>query len=343
MPRVSVIMPVRDAAPFLGRSVGSVLAQTLDDLELILIDDGSTDDSPALCDAWAARDSRVRVLHQENRGPGPARNAGLAAAAGEYIGFADSDDYALPELYATLYAAAERDGLAAVKCGAFILPAASFAPPGPASENEALRRWPALQTSQYRYAEQDIAGPDILRYLSSNLLDNSLWTLLLRADVCRDLSFPARPRMEDSYFYMDLASRLDRLRLLSPRLYLYLTRAGGISQSAGAALLLERAAHEAALFARAADFGQQAAMTDAFNRLARTLTQYGERGGPATEADLRQYLDLISFFQKNASFFRPGHPAHSAADPFDVKFFLQRQADGTQAVLDFSTAERVRG
>ncbi|MDR0434821.1 MAG: glycosyltransferase [Gracilibacteraceae bacterium] len=340
MPDVSVIMPVCDTpGVFLDRAARSVLAQTLDDLELILVNDGSGDETSARCDFWAARDRRVRVLHREHGGPGLARNAGIAAAAGKYIGFADSDDYALPALYRVLFTAAARENLPAVKCGAFVLPAASFVPPGPRDEGETLRRWPEVGRAQYRYAKQDISGPEILRYLSNNLLDNSLWTLLLRADVCASLSFTARERMEDSYYFMDLARRLEILRLLPERLYIYLTRPDSVSQTAGAALALERAAHDAELFDRAAACRQTDTMTNAFNRLSRTLTQYADSGGrPATEAELRLYMDIISFFRRHMDYYRSSHSAHRADDPFDIKFFCLGPADEASVVLNFAAA-----
>lgn len=105
---ISIIVPVYNAEAFLTRCVESILGQSLTSLELILVDDGSTDQSPALCDAFAAKDTRIRVLHTQNAGPSAARNAGLSAATGDYIGFADADDRADPELFATLYARAEK-------------------------------------------------------------------------------------------------------------------------------------------------------------------------------------------------------------------------------------------
>ena len=101
MPEISVIVPVYNTASRLPRCVESILAQTFPDFELILVDDGSTDDSPALCDHYAAADPRVRVIHQENQGVSLARNAGLDAATGTYICFADSDDSAEPNLLET--------------------------------------------------------------------------------------------------------------------------------------------------------------------------------------------------------------------------------------------------
>lgn len=103
-PRVSVIVPVYKAEAFLDQCVQSMLAQTERDFELLLIDDGSPDNSPALCDAWAARDARVWAIHKPNGGVSSARNAGLDAAGGEFIVFLDSDDWAEPDYLARLLA-----------------------------------------------------------------------------------------------------------------------------------------------------------------------------------------------------------------------------------------------
>ena len=90
-PEVSVIVPVYQVESYLERAVESLLAQTLEELEIILVDDGSTDQSPRICDEYARRfPEKVRVLHQENRGLGLARNAGLDLARGEYVAFVDS-------------------------------------------------------------------------------------------------------------------------------------------------------------------------------------------------------------------------------------------------------------
>lgn len=93
IPLVSIIVPVYNVEKYLRRCVDSILAQTFTDFELILVDDGSPDNCPAICDEYAEKDSRVRVIHKENGGVSAARNSGLEISCGEYIAFCDSDDY----------------------------------------------------------------------------------------------------------------------------------------------------------------------------------------------------------------------------------------------------------
>ena len=102
-PLISVIVPVYKVEKYLDQCVSSIVNQTYRNLEIILVDDGSPDNCPAICDEWAQRDSRVRVIHTPNNGTGAARNAGLDAANGALIGFVDSDDYLYPNMYKRLY------------------------------------------------------------------------------------------------------------------------------------------------------------------------------------------------------------------------------------------------
>ena len=99
MPKVSVIVPVYNAEKYLRECVDSILGQTLSDIELILVDDGSTDSSPAICDRYAEQDARVQVIHKPNGRAASARNAGLRAASGDYVAFVDSDDWVSPKMY----------------------------------------------------------------------------------------------------------------------------------------------------------------------------------------------------------------------------------------------------
>ena len=100
--RLSIVIPVFRVEDTINRCVESVVNQDYDNIEVILVDDGSPDKCPAICDSWASRDSRVRVIHKQNGGLSDARNAGIAIASGDYITFVDSDDYLDEQLYATL-------------------------------------------------------------------------------------------------------------------------------------------------------------------------------------------------------------------------------------------------
>ena len=102
-PKISVIIPVYKVEKYLDRCVNSVLNQTLKDIEVILIDDGSPDGCPAMCEEYKKKDNRVRVIHKENGGLGYARNSGLEIATGEYIAFVDSDDFIEEDMYESLY------------------------------------------------------------------------------------------------------------------------------------------------------------------------------------------------------------------------------------------------
>lgn len=117
MPEISIIVPVYKVEEYLCKCIDSILAQTLTDFELILIDDGSPDGCGAICDAYAAKDSRIVVIHQKNAGVSAARNAGLEIARGAYIGFVDSDDWIEPEMYETMLRKAKETQADVVVCG----------------------------------------------------------------------------------------------------------------------------------------------------------------------------------------------------------------------------------
>ena len=108
-PKVSVIVPVYNTEKYLERCMKSVLNQTLKEIEIIMVDDGSKEECAKLCDKFAAEDSRVRVIHKENGGLGFARNTGILESKGEYVGFVDSDDYIEPLMCEELYTSAVKN------------------------------------------------------------------------------------------------------------------------------------------------------------------------------------------------------------------------------------------
>ena len=116
MPLISVIVPVYKTEAYIHQCIDSILGQTFTDFELILVDDGSPDCCPEICDAYAAKDKRIRVIHKENGGLSSARNAGLDIAQGEYIAFVDSDDWITPEYLQKLLTALQKENAELAIC-----------------------------------------------------------------------------------------------------------------------------------------------------------------------------------------------------------------------------------
>ena len=118
-PLISVIVPIYNTEQYLDKCIESILNQSYHNLEVILVDDGSNDGSPQKCDVYSQKDSRVRVIHQENRGQSSARNVGLDCCSGEYISFVDSDDWIEPDMYKTLMEQIEKYDVALVISGRY--------------------------------------------------------------------------------------------------------------------------------------------------------------------------------------------------------------------------------
>ncbi|WP_300699447.1 glycosyltransferase [Bacteroides sp.] len=163
---ISIIIPVYQAEAFLEKSVESILKQTLKDIEILLIDDGSKDKSGEICDQFAVRDQRVRVIHKKNGGQSSARNAGINAALGKYIGFMDNDDFLYPEMCQLLYENAEQYN-AEISAASFI------------TENEAGIR-SHDNHSQCTYVYDNRAAVEA--YLARDIMDIYVWTKIYRKD-----------------------------------------------------------------------------------------------------------------------------------------------------------------
>lgn len=117
--KISIIVPAYKVEEYLDRCIESIVNQTYENLEIILVDDGSPDNCPAICDSWAQKDSRVKVIHKENGGVSSARNAALDIASGDYIGFVDSDDWIEPDMYEILMKNAEEYDAEISRCAGF--------------------------------------------------------------------------------------------------------------------------------------------------------------------------------------------------------------------------------
>lgn len=232
-PLVTAIVPVYGVERYLDRCVRSLVGQTHRNLEIILVDDGSLDASPAICDRWAARDARVRVIHQTNAGVSAARNRGMEVARGTYLCFVDADDYAEPDMVATMVARAEADDAQMVWCG---YETNMMRDDGPCPRMDA--------TVSYDLTLTDNAGLAAwFAELAARRYVYPSWNKLFRADFVRAVGarFPVGVIAdEDSYFGFPLYAAVERVSVVPARLYHYVVRPGSAAGRYQPALFASR-------------------------------------------------------------------------------------------------------
>lgn len=221
--KVSIIVPVYNSEPFLTACIDSLLAQTLSACEFIFINDGSSDGSGTLLDRLQHSDPRIKVIHQSNQGVSMARNAGLAVAKGEYIGFVDSDDTAAPDLFEKLYQAAT-----AHHCDVVV---SNFISEMGEHRVETRYPFPAGIALEREY----VAAAVLPYFLKSDDL-NTVCTKLYRTEIIEAdaIRFPKRVALgEDGVFNMEVFCRARSMVYLDYAGYLYKERAGSATRSIG--------------------------------------------------------------------------------------------------------------
>ena len=174
---ISVIVPVYRVEKYLPACIDSILNQTFTDFELILVDDGSPDRCPAICDEAAERDARVRVIHQANAGLSAARNAGIEAAHGAWLSFVDSDDYIAPHFCEKLYQTAQRTNADCVMCSV-----QNVDESGKLIDSALMRVADEVKTGQE--VLQKIGRDDVTPYLTA-------WNKLYRRKLFNTLRYPS--------------------------------------------------------------------------------------------------------------------------------------------------------
>ena len=210
-PLLSIIVPVYDVERYLPKCMDSILAQTFTDFELILVDDGSPDNCPALCDATAEKDARVRVIHQKNGGLSAARNAGLDAARGAWIGFVDSDDYIAPEMYEAMYHAVQSTGADLALC--------DYA--------EVDETGAPCQSMHIRLEKKDFTGRDLLKNATDSTIQPA-WNKLYRRDIFAQLRYPEGKLNEDLFLIPEVCLQIQKAVVVPKALYYYVQRGGSI-------------------------------------------------------------------------------------------------------------------
>lgn len=206
-PILSIIVPVYNVEKYINRCIDSILNQQFSDFELILVDDGSPDNCGQICDDYAKKDSRIRVIHKENGGLGSARNVGIELSRGNYIGFVDSDDWISTDMYAFLIQIA-LEHKADIVSGSYILTKGS---------SEHLPK---------RYTTKTFEGIDKLRFylelgMKYRISDYPVWNKIYKKDLFKDIRFPERQLFEDMATNFMLINKANKYVTSDKPVYFY--------------------------------------------------------------------------------------------------------------------------
>ena len=202
MAKVSVIIPIYNVQEYLPKCLDSLINQTLEDIEIIAVDDGSTDASAQILDEYAARDFRIKAFHIKNGGVSNARNFGLSKACGEYIGFVDSDDYVHPNIFLYLLKICTENDAQIAQCGY--------------CSDENFENFENLQEPLKVYEGQD----EIVEAFFDIKITNNVWAKLYRREVVSNIFFPTDLHFAED-FEFNAKCLLNATKLVSSNLMLY--------------------------------------------------------------------------------------------------------------------------
>lgn len=226
---VTIIIPIYNVENYLDKCLGSVVNQTYQNLEIICVDDGSTDSCPQLCEEWAAKDKRIMVIHQKNTGYGIARNIGIEHANGEYVCFLDSDDYIALDLVEKAYKLAEKEQADMVIWGFIRV----------RDGNAVGERVPRTEKDSYKGKEvqeeflPDLIGPDLHGKKNANLAMGSLSIMCSMQMIQKSGWRWVSERViisEDTYSVLCLCAGVKKVSILREGLYYYAERKGSSTQ-----------------------------------------------------------------------------------------------------------------
>lgn len=211
---ISIIVPVYNVEKYLKKCVYSILNQSYKNLEVILVNDGSTDNSGKICDELSREDSRINAYHKDNGGLSDARNYGVAKANGEYVGFVDSDDYIDQYMYENLYKAIRKYNTQIAECGITRV-----------YKNNKLR--PHYDGEEYSLVV-DREGY-LKEYLENRKVYGAAVCKLLSIDLAKVLKFPDGKVYEDVFYTLELLKKVDKYTLISGNYYYYYIRGNSIT------------------------------------------------------------------------------------------------------------------
>ena len=215
--KIAVVVPVYNVEQYLERCVNSIIGQTYTALEIILVDDGSTDCSGVMCDEFTKRDERIRAIHKENGGLSDARNVGIAQASGEFITFIDSDDFILPDMIERLYSVKTK----------YNTPIACCLMQQVTDEDQGREYSAAGQPG-----EECLTRVEALeRMLRQNGINCSAWAKLYDISLFNDVEYPKGEIYEDLGTTYKLLAKAERVAIVHKEGYCYYKRSGSIQVS----------------------------------------------------------------------------------------------------------------
>ena len=212
--KISIIVPVYKVEQYLHKCVDSILAQTFTDFELILVDDGSPDNCGKICDEYATKDSRIKVIHKENGGLSDARNAGLDSAIGDYVGFVDSDDYIENDMYELLYDICINNNCEISSCSSII----HFKNKTVVNGGHPI----TIHTKEEAMKTM----------LEGKLYDEVVWVKLFKRDLFEDVRFPVGRIYEDTAVTYKLIDKSHKVGCIGEAKYNYIKRDGSVMDNA---------------------------------------------------------------------------------------------------------------
>lgn len=227
-PLISIIVPVYNVEKYLARCLDTLLNQTYIELEIILVNDGSTDNSGIICDKYSNDDKRIKVYHQSNKGLSGARNTGLKFAEGEFIGFVDSDDWVEPNMFEVMVETLLTKNVGVVECGL----------------NKLYKKSSDKSPSVTRniYIENRL---EALKRIIKNQ-SFSVWRRLYKANLIKNIFFVEGKNSEDVYYTLNVFQKIDKIAFIDDKLYNYFI--GGVSITRGGYRLKTLDTVDAALF-----------------------------------------------------------------------------------------------
>lgn len=210
---ISVIVPVYNVEQYLEKCIDSIINQTYKNLEIILVDDGSTDNSGNLCDLLAKKDSRIVVYHKENGGLSSARNFGIDKANGEFIGFIDSDDYIDNDMYETLYNLIKKDKSDVSMCGLYNI-------------------YANRKDSQVKEVKKYLMNAEeaIQMVLDSKITSVTAVNKLYRKEIFNNLRYDLGKTSEDAFIIVRLLDKCNLISMTNERKYYYYHRTNSITK-----------------------------------------------------------------------------------------------------------------